>query len=145
MFTLIIIIAGLIFAVGALKSMTPEERSTTIKYTFNLLTLGVVYLFRGLKSGAQVSYHAGRYSGAKLATEGQDTIDHMDTVNYETELAGGATKIAIRKSQDHANTLGLSGIVNEMKTKADAEVEIANAKREDRLARQAARKAKYNI
>lgn len=142
MFTFIIIIAVVIFSVGALKSMSPEERSIVIRRTLNAITFGTVYLFRAGKEGAKISYHAGRVAGATLALEGQDTLDSMDEHNKSVAEKGGAAREAIRKSQEHGKALGLSDVSDNLKSKADdLDSKVAEA-REARLARQAARSAR---
>lgn len=138
MFTFIIIIAVVIFSVGALKSMSPEERSIVIRRTLNMLTFGVVYLFRAGKEGAKISYHAGRVAGATLSLEGQDTLHSMAEHNQSVAEKGGAAREAIRKSQEHGSALGLSNISDDLKAKADKLDAELEAKRQEL-------KAKYNL
>lgn len=138
MFTLIIIIAVAIFAVGALKSMSPEERSVVIRRTINMLTFGIVYLFRAGKEGAKISYQAGRVAGATLSLEGQDTIHSMAEHNKSVAEKGGAAREAIRTSQSHGEALGLSNISSSLKSQADE----LDAKLE---AKRAELKAKYGM
>ena len=138
MFTLIIIITALIFAVGALKSMSPEERSVVIRRTLNMCTFGIVYLFRAGKEGAKISYQAGRVAGATLSLEGQDTIHSMAEHNATVQANGGAAREAIRTSQSHGEALGLSNISSSLKSQADE----LDAKLE---AKRAELKAKYGM
>jgi hypothetical protein len=119
MFTFIIIIAVVIFSVGALKSMTPTERSIVIRRTLNMLTFGIVYLFRAGKEGAKISYQAGRVSGATLSLEGQAALKAMKDTNTSVAEQGGAARMAIRTSQAHGEALGLSNISSDLKSKAD--------------------------
>lgn len=141
MFTLIIITLVAIFAVGYLRSLTPEERTIVIKRTMNAITFSTVYLFRTAKATAQVSYYAGEYAGAKMALEGQDTLDALDSHNNMVADNGGATKMAIKANQDHATNLGMAGMVQDMKAKAIATKAEADAKRDERRVRAEARKA----
>ena len=138
MFTFIILIAVVIFSVGALKSMTPEERSIVIRRTLNMLTFGIVYLFRAGKEGAKITYQAGRVSGATLSLEGQDALHSMAEHNHSVSEKGGAAREAIRTSQSHGEALGLSNISSNLKSQADE----LDAKL---VARRAELKAKYNI
>lgn len=138
MFTLIIIAAVGIFSVGALKSMTPEERSIVIRRTLNMLTFGIVYLFRAGKEGAKITYQAGRVAGSTLSLEGQDTLHAMAEHNQSVAEKGGAAREAIRVSQSHGSALGLSNISDDLKKKADELDEKLIARREEL-------KAKYNI
>ena len=129
MFTLIIIIAVIIFAVGALKSMTPEERSIVIRRTLNMLTFGAVYLFRAGKEGAKITYQAGRVAGGTLSLEGQDTLHSMALHNKEVASKGGAAREAIRTSQAHGEALGLSNISSNLKQQADElDIKLAEAR-----------------
>lgn len=141
MLTVVILVLGAVFAVGYLKSLTPEERTIVIRRTMNAVTFGTVYLFRTAKATAQVTYYAGEYAGAKMALEGQDTLDYLDNHNNMVEDNGGATKMAIKANQDHATNLGISGMVNDMKARAQATKAEADAKREERRARAEARRA----
>lgn len=126
MFTIIILIAVVIFSVGALKSMTPTERSIVIRRTLNMLTFGIVYLFRAGKEGAKISYQAGRVSGATLSLEGQAALKAMKDTNTSVAEQGGAARMAIRTSQSHGEALGLSNISSDLKSKADAlDIELA--------------------
>jgi hypothetical protein len=131
MFTLIIIIAGLIFAAGYLKSLTPTQRAITIRWTMNKLTLGIVYTARGAKEGAKIAYQAGKYSGSEVALKGMSQFKSMAESNKAIAEEGGSTKIAIRKSQQHGSTLGLSNIADDLKAKADANaLKLAEAEAE---------------
>jgi hypothetical protein len=120
MFTLIIIILVAIFAVGALKSMSPSERAIVIRRTLNMLTFGIVYLFRAGKGAASASYQSGRIAGTTLALEGQETLASMKQHNSDVESKGGAAREAIRSSISHADALGLSSMNVDLKAKADA-------------------------
>jgi hypothetical protein len=131
MLTLIIIIAVAIFSIGALKSMTSDERSIVIRRTLNLLTFGIVYLFRAGKEGSKITYQAGRVAGATLSLEGQDTIHSMAEHNKTVADKGGAAREAIRTSQAHGNTLGLSNISSDLKKKADELDARLEAKRKE--------------
>lgn len=132
MFTLIIIIALLVFVVGYLKSLTPTQRSITIRYSINVLTLGTVYIFRALKEGFKIMYQAGRVSGTTMAIGGQASFKSMAVTNNEITTEGGAVKIAIKKSQSHGGALGLSNVAADLKAKADANALIV-AEREAEL------------
>ena len=141
MFTIIILILVVAFTVGALKSMSPEERTIVIRRTLNMLTFGTVYLFRAGKAATIATYQSGRIAGATLSLEGQDTLDSMDNHNNEVAIKGGATKEAIRSSQSHAEALGFTDMNKNLKAKADALDAEVQAKREERLIRSTARKA----
>jgi len=120
MFTLIILVAVAIFSFGALKAMTPTQRSITIKYAINLLTLGIVYIFRAGKEGAKIAYQGGRVAGSEMSLSGTSSFKSMAVSNKEIASEGGATKLAIKKSQSHGEALGLSNVAAELKAKADA-------------------------
>jgi len=141
MFTIIILILVVAFAVGALKSMSAEERAIVIRRTINMVTFGTVYLFRASKAATIATYQSGRIAGSTLALEGQDTLDSMNDHNNEVASKGGATREAIRSSQSHAEALGFTDMNKTLKAKADALAAEVEAKREERLLRSAARKA----
>jgi len=138
MFTLIIIVLAAVFAVGALKSMSPSERAIVIRRSLNMLTFGIVYLFRAGKGAATASYHSGRIAGTTLALEGQDSLASMAQHNKDVSEKGGAAREAIRSSQSHADALGLSSMNANLKAQAD-ELEIKLA------TKIADMKAKYNL
>jgi hypothetical protein len=120
MFTFIIIALAAVFAVGALKSMSPSERVIVIRRSLNMLTFGGVYLFRAGKGAATASYHSGRIAGTTLALEGQESLMAMKQHNKDVEAKGGAAREAIRSSISHADALGLSSMNADLKAKADA-------------------------
>lgn len=138
MLFIIILIVVVVFAVGALKAMNPNERAIVIRRTLNICTFGTVYIFRALKALFQTAYYAGSYSGSTMALEGQETLNAMAENNKEVKEKGGATRMAIKSSQEHATNLGLSGMVSDMKAKADAQA-LALAKRREELL------AKYDV
>lgn len=142
MLFIIILVVVVVFAVGALKEMSPSERTIVIRRTLNIATFGVVYIFRALRGLVRASYQSGRIAGATMAVQGQDTFDSMYASNVEVEEKGGATKEAIRVSISHEDALGFTGMNNDLKAKADALVKEANARRVERDARMAARMAK---
>lgn len=138
MFTLIIIIAVIIFLVGVLKELSPEERSIVTKWGKNYIVLALVYLWYGIKSIAQIAWYGGRITGGTLTLEGQEQIEAMAKKNQEFADEGGATKIAIRNAKSHAEAMQVSGIVNSLKAKADTVSAEVEAKRQEL-------KAKYNL
>lgn len=119
MLFIIITVAIVIFAIGALKSMTPTERGIVIRRTLNICTFGIVYLFRAGKEGAKISYQAGRYAGATLSLHGQDTLAAMADHNNSVAEKGGAAREAIRVSKSHGEALGLNNVASDLKAKAD--------------------------
>jgi len=138
MFTLIIITLGVVFGVGALKSMSPSERTIVIRRSLNMLTFGIVYLFRAGKGAATASYYSGRIAGTTLALEGQDSLTAMAQHNKAVSEKGGAAREAIKSSQSHADALGLSSMNASLKVQAEElEAKLAT--------KRAAMKAKYNL
>jgi len=126
MFTFIIIVLVVIFAVGALKSMSPSERAIVIRNILNKLTFGTVYVFRATKGAATASYQSGRIAGTTLALENQESLMAMKQDNIDVETKGGAAREAIRSSRAHADALGLTSMNADLKAKADAlDIELA--------------------
>ena len=119
MLFIIIAVVIVIFSIGALKSMTPTERSIVVRRTLNILTFGIVYLFRAGKEGVKISYQAGRVAGATLSLHGQDTLAAMADHNNSVAEKGGAVKEAIRVSKSHGEALGLSNVAASLKAEAD--------------------------
>lgn len=131
MFTFIIIVLVVVFAVGALKSMSPSERTIVIRRSLNMLTFGIVYLFRAGKGAATASYHSGRIAGTTLALEGQESLASMAQHNKTVSEKGGAAREAIRSSISHADALGLSSMNANLKAQADElEIKLANRRAE---------------
>ena len=124
MFTIIILIAVVIFSIGYLSSLTPTQRTITIRYTLNICTLGVVYIFRAGKEGSKIAFQGGRVAGNKMALGGMESFKDMATANNTTASEGGAVRIAIRKSQEHGAALGMSDVADNLKKLADADAKL---------------------
>lgn len=123
MFTFIILVAVGIFAVAYFTTLPAVQRRIALAWTFNILTLGIVYLFKGIKGGSKICYQAGRDTAATMAIQSMDTFKSMAETNNDIKSKGGATRIAITKANDHGKVMGMDNIANNLKASADAKVE----------------------
>jgi len=129
MFTYIIIALIVIAIIGAFKAMTQEERSVTIKGATNVMTMTAVYSAKAAKGTIKAAYTAGTLAGSTVSLEGQETIAAVHTFNEDIKEEGGATKVAIKKANQHAEDLGLADFMKDMNTiKADLQTKLDKAR-----------------
>jgi len=130
MLSYIIIILIVIAIVGAFRAMTQEERSVTIKGATNVIAMTAVYSAKTAKGTIKAAYTAGNIAGSTVSLEGQETITAVHTFNESIKSEGGATKVAIKKANQHAEDLGLSDFTQNMSDlKAELEAKLVAARK----------------
>lgn len=134
MFTYILIALVLITTVGALRAMTQEERSIAIKGATNVIAISTVYTAKAAKGTMKAAYTAGSIAGSHISLEQQEAINTVNDFNTEIKEEGGATKVAIKIANRHAEDLGLADYMKDMTIfRKDLEAKLAEA-RESRKA-----------
>lgn len=129
MFTIIIIVLVVAFAIGFLKNLTPSERAIVLGRSINAVKYGVTGAAKITKSTVKATYQSGQLAGIEMAINGQDSLKSMDEFNKSVASKGGAVKMAVEDVNALSDRIGLSTVNADLATRISERKAILDAKR----------------
>ena len=129
MFTFIIIVLVVAFAIGFLKNLNAQERAIVMSRTLNAAKYGVTGAAKITRSTVKATYQSGQLAGIEMAINGQDTLKSMDNHNKDVQSRGGAVKIAVEDVNTLSARMGLDSVNKDLADKIAERKAVLDAKR----------------
>lgn len=117
MFTFIIIVLVITFAIGFMKNLTAKEKAIVVQRTMNAVKYGATATVKVSRSTLKATYQSGQLAGIEMAISGQDQFLAMANHNTDVESKGGAVKIAAEDVNKLSDSLGLSSVNSDLASK----------------------------
>lgn len=106
LFTLLLVVIGLVVIVGVLKGMNREDRNAVLKASITGAKAATVYAASQSRSVVRTSYDAGKGLGAEVSAEYYEQTGALDKWSNDLE-AKGVTKVVAEVAKEHRKLIGL--------------------------------------
>lgn len=107
MFTFILIVLVIAFAVGVFKHLEGKEKAIVAERTVNAVKYGSTVAFRSGRDTIRGMYNLGQEAGIELALNQQDRLDEWEQFNAELKAKGGAVKAGVETHESLCKSIGL--------------------------------------
>lgn len=111
LFTLLLVVIGLVVVIGVLRGMNREDRSAVLKASITGAKAATVYVASQSKSVVRTSYDAGLGLGAQVSAEYHEQTNDLAKWSDDLE-ARGVTRVTAEVAKEHRKMVGLDEAAN---------------------------------